>query len=935
MELFLHPWYMVAGGALVSAPIIIHLINRMRFKRIRWAAMEFLLKSQKRNRRRLIIEQMILLALRCLLVLLAGFLVARYVMAKTSQAGTDHILILDDTASMADRWAGGGGMMNAFEQGKLEIRKMAKDAAQANSVQRLRVMLLSDLDTLVFDNQLNDRTIEELTTTLKDKRPTALHIDPIAGIQKAEALFTESAQKQKVLHLVSDFRERDWVSGPGVEALNKAVDALLEKGINLSLIDCAHPFRKETRDVAIDHGNLAIVDFRAESRVAAEGVPVEFTLTIENFSTSEKKTFLHVKKDGVEDFTASQPIESLPALQKTEKKFQLIFAKKNKAAADLKDSDSKEERERKRLAEREFVQITAELDSEETGLQLDNVRDLVIEVRKKVPALVVDGGGPESRGFNGDLFHLDVAFSAARSYEIERRTVEELEKTNLDIYPSIFLLNVAEIKNEKIIDKLQDYVKKGGSICFCMGDKVKPSFYNEVLNKKYEGLFPVLFGPRPFNPIDPNGTMTDEEKAERRKERLNVDKQPKILFRNPNHPVVAGMYPIRNVFQYLGIDLYYKTLPRFQWDPEPRQCEDIILLPNSNSIDDYKQRAQELGNKAVELTKDLASEDKVFEKYKTIVENYRRDISQALSSPFLFNLVTTLDALLRDPGIKDDPAKPNMPELWAHPRMRALASEIREFADTLLYGDPLLVARPYGKGRTVAFLTTIGTATKWNNWGGGSPASWTYPMFIMDLQRFLTSQGDDLNRVVGTALKQELDPALYKSEVRITFQPQPDLDPKEGQPRPATLQEIGTQPLPLNNNVLSFAFNATQKPGVYTFAFFPQAANAVEPPPEIQSYAFNVDASAESNLRRAAKDKLERNKPVGAESQVGKIALRSPGDDYAAFKNKQPDASESPWLYVFILLILVVEQALAVHLSFHLKGNELVPAAAKPQAAAA
>src|SRR6266851_555554 len=77
MEFFAHPWYMAAGGALISSPILIHLINRMRFKRLRWAAMEFLLKSQKRNRRRLIIEQMILLLLRILLVLLAGFLVAR------------------------------------------------------------------------------------------------------------------------------------------------------------------------------------------------------------------------------------------------------------------------------------------------------------------------------------------------------------------------------------------------------------------------------------------------------------------------------------------------------------------------------------------------------------------------------------------------------------------------------------------------------------------------------------------------------------------------------------------------------------------------------------------------------------------------------------------------------------------------------------------
>src|SRR3982751_1248696 len=103
MEFFLHPWYMVAGGALISSPILIHLINRMRFKRLRWAAMEFLLKSQKRNRRRLIIEQMILLLLRILLVLLAAFLVARLLYAGTTTKGATHVMILDDTVSMSDR----------------------------------------------------------------------------------------------------------------------------------------------------------------------------------------------------------------------------------------------------------------------------------------------------------------------------------------------------------------------------------------------------------------------------------------------------------------------------------------------------------------------------------------------------------------------------------------------------------------------------------------------------------------------------------------------------------------------------------------------------------------------------------------------------------------------------------------------------------------
>ena len=99
--MFLNPFAMVVGGALISAPILIHLINRMRFKRIRWAAMEFLLKSQKRNRRKLIIEQMILLLLRILLVLLAAFLVARFVYGAGASRGASHVVIVATTALAA------------------------------------------------------------------------------------------------------------------------------------------------------------------------------------------------------------------------------------------------------------------------------------------------------------------------------------------------------------------------------------------------------------------------------------------------------------------------------------------------------------------------------------------------------------------------------------------------------------------------------------------------------------------------------------------------------------------------------------------------------------------------------------------------------------------------------------------------------------------
>src|SRR5438094_4668088 len=95
--LFVNPGFLLVAAALISSPIIIHLINRMRFKRLRWAAMEFLLKAQKRSRRRLIIEQLLLLLLRCLLVLLAALLVSRFLGCSYSAQGAEqetvHVVI--------------------------------------------------------------------------------------------------------------------------------------------------------------------------------------------------------------------------------------------------------------------------------------------------------------------------------------------------------------------------------------------------------------------------------------------------------------------------------------------------------------------------------------------------------------------------------------------------------------------------------------------------------------------------------------------------------------------------------------------------------------------------------------------------------------------------------------------------------------------------
>ena len=71
-------------------------------------------------------------------------------------------------------------------------------------------------------------------------------------------------------------------------------------------------------------------------------------------------------------------------------------------------------------------------------------------------------------------------------------------------------------------------------------------------------------------------------------------------------------------------------------------------------------------------------------------------------------------------------------------------------------------------------------------------------------------------------------------------------------------------------------------------------------------------------------------RPATANAAASSCA--SPAGDYETFKERQPDASESSLLYLFFILILVVEQAMAVHLSYHSakSGEQYARAASRP-----
>ena len=104
------PVVAMAGAVAMAIPVAIHLLTRLRRRPVVWGAMRFLFEVQRRQRRRLRLEQMMLLAVRCLIPLVLGLALAGPVLSGFSESvggwlggvgssGRLLCLVIDDSLS--------------------------------------------------------------------------------------------------------------------------------------------------------------------------------------------------------------------------------------------------------------------------------------------------------------------------------------------------------------------------------------------------------------------------------------------------------------------------------------------------------------------------------------------------------------------------------------------------------------------------------------------------------------------------------------------------------------------------------------------------------------------------------------------------------------------------------------------------------------------
>lgn len=478
---FLNPLLLWAVP-LAAVPIVIHLLNRRRFKRVPWAAMEYLLAAMKRNRKRLRMEQWLVLLLRTLAVLFLALLVARPQLEGGGLIGTrtHHVVLIDDSASMQQR----SGSVSCWDKAQDQVRQLADRLAETRggdivSLVRTGRPTVPEL----WGQRIGPDLGRHLGQLLKELPPGdgTMDLGALLAETHKRAQATEEASRTEY-YLVGDRRAVDWVTDD-----DKPRPAVL------SALAAMDPASERVTAMAVgsrDADNLAIVRVRRVDRFAVAGVPVELAVDVRNMGLdASQATEVAVEMDG-----GSRVVRPVPQLAPGES-VPITVVHTFHAAGPHR--------------------VEAALPATDHYL-VDDRRTLALPVQDKSRVLLVDGEPDEEDG--GETLFLQVALDPGGEHPsgIEAQVVTEselaaVELDTLDTFDMVWLCNVPAPSAE-VVGRLEAFVRGGGGLVVFVGNQVDTDRYNEVLWRGGEGLLPLPLGEIAGDPQRPEHmVLTDKD----------------------------------------------------------------------------------------------------------------------------------------------------------------------------------------------------------------------------------------------------------------------------------------------------------------------------------------------------------------------------------------------------------------------------------------
>ena len=482
----MNPLMLGLGGLAVLSPIIIHLLNKRRFKIVNWAAMDFLFEAEKKNRRRVQVENFLLLMLRCLAMLLIGLLLARPFLPSSvanllqQDAQYERVILLDD--SLSSRVLNGNEP--SIDVARDSIKRLITDLAESDETDDwLTVMLTSDpAQPLLANEPITRNTLPTLIETLDGIEVSDSAADYTSSIGELRRYVGGQTENiGRVAYVYSDMRSVDWL-----EAVDLGSDSAPNKLLNEAAQDAADLFLVDTAGPNDD--NLAIIGLRALDLQAADKV-VRFSVEIANYGSSTANDLRIVLQ--VDDATPQyQLAPSIPPGQTVELIFPYLFTSRS-------GDRSAEERDEAFGPNFRNYRVSASIDrqafsrEELAADQLieDSSATFAARVLEGIPILLVDGD-PSAVSERSETHYLQSLDVLGTGLSMRVVTASKLESVSLSDYRVIFLCNVDEASADRI-KSLKQWTEDGGALVLMPGNKVRAAAFNQSFYRDGTGLSPA------------------------------------------------------------------------------------------------------------------------------------------------------------------------------------------------------------------------------------------------------------------------------------------------------------------------------------------------------------------------------------------------------------------------------------------------------------
>lgn len=531
------------GLVIVGVPVLIHLINMLRHRRVEWAAIEFLLASQKKNRTWIMFKQLLLLLLRMLAIAAIVLLVAQPLLRSRvgewfGRTNTHHIVLIDDSFSMSDRWAD----TSAFDEAKLVIERIGAEAGRQIQPQTFTLLRFSRAARLDRGTQpdllrepVGDEFASRLGETLGELQVSQTAAGPTEAIDAIGQLLGEAGEERRIVYLVSDFRVRQWDDPTD---LQKQLLRLNDANAEIHLISCVDRTRP----------NLAITSLSPAEGIRAAGVPFFMEVTVHNFGLTEAKQITVV----LEEKEAARP--SRRTREGAAKGGPGEGSRSRPAVTIAEIPPGRAVRERLLVhfpnAGRHLTTARLKPDS----VAVDNARYAAVDLPADIPVLLIDGS-PDARDAN----YLGAALAPGGPVrtglrpQIETPRYLSLKKP-LKAFRAITLMNVQRL-DQSAIDALERYLAAGGGVAVFLGEQCRSQLINDQWYRNGEGFFPL--------PLQGQQDLLVDR----------VERGPDLQV--GGHPIFRVLAGERNSFVSMVIVQRYFAPPD-GWAPEPDSTARVI-----------------------------------------------------------------------------------------------------------------------------------------------------------------------------------------------------------------------------------------------------------------------------------------------------------------------------------------------------------------------